>query len=100
MSRRRTIHRCGDCGAISPRWAGRCPTCGEWNTLVEEIEEAGTPTGLGGGGLGLAASRPAEMPIALVDVDAETALPAPTGVAELDRVLGGGLVPGSVTLVG
>ena len=40
MTRRRTVHRCTDCGAASPRWTGRCPTCGEWNTLAEEVEDA------------------------------------------------------------
>jgi DNA repair protein RadA/Sms len=100
MTRRRSIHRCADCGAVSPRWTGRCPTCGEWNTLVEELEEAAAPGGLAALGSSPGGFRAAELPVPLTDVDAETALPAPTGVPELDRVLGGGLVPGSVTLVG
>src|SRR5579863_5156840 len=99
MTRRRSIHRCTDCGAVSPRWAGRCPTCGEWNTLVEELEETAADT-LSRISPGLGGSRTAELPVPLTDVDAATALPAPTGVPELDRVLGGGLVPGSVTLLG
>src|SRR5579859_7561246 len=98
MTRRRSIHRCADCGAVSPRWAGRCPTCGEWNTLVEELEETAADS-LSRISPGLGGSRTAELPVPLTDVDAATAEPTPTGVPELDRVLGGGLVPGSVTLL-
>src|SRR3954470_12774233 len=92
MARLRTIHRCTECGATSPKWAGRCATCGAWNTLVEDIEDIGAavPVPL------LAASRP--LPIA--EVDATVLAAVPTGIGELDRVLGGGLVAGSVTLVG
>ena len=92
MARLRTIHRCTECGATAAKWAGRCPACGEWNTLVEDIEDmsAVLPVPL------LAASRP--LPIA--EVDAAVLAARPTGISELDRVLGGGLVAGSVTLVG
>jgi len=91
MSRRRTVHRCRDCGTSTPRWAGRCPACGEWNTLVEEevIPNPQAPT-----------ASPASSPLLLRDVDAAAAEPRPTGVGELDRVIAGGLVPGSVTLLG
>jgi DNA repair protein RadA/Sms len=92
MTRTRTIHRCSECGAAFPRWSGRCATCGEWNTLVEEIEEPP------------AAAAPLAPPGAAkaVDigaVDLAAAEPFATGLVELDRVLGGGLVPGSVTLL-
>lgn len=92
MARPRTVHRCTACGAGAPRWEGRCTGCGSWGTLVEEAE-APAP----------GRRRPAAAsaaPVALVDLDAGAAGPVPTGVDELDRVLGGGLVPGSVTLVG
>jgi DNA repair protein RadA/Sms len=92
MHRARTVHRCQACDATAPRWTGRCPTCGEWNSLVEETVRP-TPTAAAGG-----EARPAPVPLA--SVDAVGAAPRPTGLAELDRVLGGGLVPGSVTLVG
>src|SRR5437899_1569621 len=85
----RALHRCVDCGATSPRWAGRCPACGEWDTLVEERVEPP-----------VARSRPAVEPVAITAVDAGGAPTRPTGLPELDRVLGGGLVAGSVTLLG
>src|SRR5947207_3143190 len=87
----RSVHRCRECGDESPRWLGRCPSCGEWGTLVEEV-----PAGVSGA-VGLI--RPAGGPVPIGQVSAATSAPMPTGVGELDRVLGGGLVPGSVTLL-
>jgi DNA repair protein RadA/Sms len=87
---------CQSCGAIAPRWAGRCEGCGEWNSLAEETVEAGP-------GLGKTPSKPsAARKIAFVPLVGEAAPPPrmPTGIAELDRVLGGGLVPGSAILLG
>ena len=86
-------HRCIDCGATAPQWVGRCPACGEWNTLVEEsalgpLEQAVNDLDL------------SSMPIPLSSVDVAAAAAVPTGVEEFDRVLSGGLVPGSVTLLG
>src|SRR5437660_6586389 len=97
MSRARTVHRCQECGTGSPRWAGRCGGCGAWNSLVEELD--GPPRRSGAA----TADRPpggGEHPVPLAEVDAGGCEPLPTGVSELDRVLGGGLVPGSVTLLG
>ena len=91
MTRTRVRHRCTDCGAQSPRWLGRCPECGEWNTLVEELD---APTARGAIVGTLAAAVPIDQ------VDPLGAARRATGVAELDRVLGGGLVAGSVTLLG
>jgi DNA repair protein RadA/Sms len=94
MTRTKTVHACGDCGAAHPKWSGQCATCGAWNTLVEEVlGEAADPT---------LRPRPLAMSTLglLHDVDALLAAPQPTGIAELDRVLGGGFVPGSVTLLG
>jgi DNA repair protein RadA/Sms len=83
---------CQACGAAHPRWNGRCDACGAWNSIVEEIAEAATPKGLGKGkGKALAfadLAGPAQ-PLARHD----------TGIGELDRVFGGGLVPGSALLV-
>lgn len=92
MSRARTVHRCRHCEATTPRWAGRCPSCGEWGSLLEEPEVP--PSRRASSGAGFAAAVP------LLEVGAAAAAPLPTGVPELDRVLGGGLVPGSVTLLG
>jgi DNA repair protein RadA/Sms len=83
VGRARVLHRCSACGATTSRWSGRCPACGEWNSLVEPTAD---DTGAG--------------VVTLADVDPAACRPVPTGIAELDRVLGGGLVPGSVTLLG
>jgi DNA repair protein RadA/Sms len=92
MAKARTVHRCESCGAVAARWTGRCPTCGEWNSLVVE-------TVLPAPGPG--AAPPLGAPVQPVaDVEPLPATSCPTGIAELDRVLGGGLVPGSVTLLG
>ena len=94
MARTRTIYRCTECGAVEPKWAGRCAACEAWNSLVEEVERpvaAGRDEPLGGG---------AATPLPIADVDMDAWAPSATGIGELDRVLQGGLVPGSVTLLG
>jgi DNA repair protein RadA/Sms len=97
MARPSTIHVCTACGHTEARWHGQCPGCEEWNTLVEER----APTARGGGGGGAAARRAsAPVPVALRDVRAEAVARLSTGIGELDRVLGGGLVPGSLVLLG
>jgi DNA repair protein RadA/Sms len=93
MARTAKRHRCIDCGATAAQWVGRCPACGEWNTLVEEA--ALNPLIQGVNDLDLSA-----MPVPLSSVDVAEAAAIPTGVEEFDRVLTGGLVPGSVTLLG
>src|SRR5579871_906023 len=82
-------HVCSECGTSSGRWLGRCPGCGEFGTLVAE---APPPRGVH--------ARGRRAPLRLVDVVAEEADRIPTGVPELDRVLGGGLVPASLVLLG
>jgi DNA repair protein RadA/Sms len=83
-----TVYACSECGYSSGRWFGKCPSCGSFGTLQEEAPEEARSA---------AAARP---PLRLVDVEAEEADRIPTGVPELDRVLGGGLVPASLVLVG
>ena len=96
MTRLRTIHRCSGCAVSQPKWSGRCPACGAWNSLVEDVEEVGpAPASTRPGRDG-----PGAVPRPITAVDGADGHPEPTGVPELDRVLGGGLVPGSVTLVG
>lgn len=101
MPRPTTVHVCGDCAHASPRWHGQCPGCGAWNTLVEE--RASTPVGGGGGGRGRTGPSAGVLPgrpVPLREVGAEAVARLPTGLGELDRVLGGGLVPGSLVLLG
>src|SRR5207247_7280872 len=83
-----TQFACTDCGYSAGRWFGKCPSCGAFGTLVEEVSSEPARG---------AAPKPT---LRLVDVKAEEAKRIPTGVAELDRVLGGGLVPASLVLVG
>ena len=93
------MFRCTECGADQPRWAGRCDACGAWNTLVEE------PVGRSGGRGGAipragARGQVGRAPIRLGEVGREAAARWRTGLAEFDFVLGGGIVPGSLVLVG
>jgi len=98
VARPHSVFACTECGAQQPRWLGRCPECGAWNTLVEEGVRSGEPPARD-----LLRAEPAAgaaKPRALREIEASGALRIETRVPELDRVLGGGLVPGSVVLVG
>ncbi len=81
---------CTECGYSAGRWFGKCPGCSAFGTLVEEPVEAAA-----GGRVAVARA-----PLRLVEVEAEEAARIPTGISELDRVLGGGLVPASLVLLG
>ena len=94
MAGKSASYRCSECGHAALTWTGQCPGCGVWNTL--EQASAASP-GRRGGGAGRAS---APKPVALRDVKAERSERLGTGIAELDRVLGGGLVPGSLVLLG
>jgi len=94
MVKLRTVYRCTDCGAAVPKWAGRCGSCGSWNSLVEDVEGDDEIISIATG----MALVPAGIPKPIDSLDATISEPQTTGVEELDRVLGGGLVPGSVTL--
>jgi DNA repair protein RadA/Sms len=94
MARHKTAYVCQNCGAAASKWAGQCPDCGAWNTLVESTVAATTPA------RGGARSAGASTPRRLHEVDAESAPRLPSGLAEMDRVLGGGLVRGAVILIG
>jgi DNA repair protein RadA/Sms len=98
MARLRTVWRCGDCGAAHPKWGGRCTSCGAWNSLVEDVE-GDEPAAQASLARGIALVPPGE-PRPIDAVDPLEAAATPSGIDELDRVLGGGLVPGSVTLLG
>jgi DNA repair protein RadA/Sms len=101
MARAATHFVCSACAVSVPRWLGQCPGCEAWNTLVEERrDDAPAPGGRGRGRGGSGASAGAVRPVALADVRSERVARLQTGIGELDRVLGGGLVPGSLVLLG
>ena len=91
----KTIFSCQSCGYQSPKWLGRCPDCGQWDTLVEEKQSSDPFLSVMTGGP-TAASQP--VPIDAVEFESEERLM--TGIQEFDRVLGGGLVPGTLVLIG
>jgi DNA repair protein RadA/Sms len=97
----KTVYRCTQCGADAPKWGGRCETCGEWNTMVEELAAPRAPKARGSaspnGGAHLGGAAPTRR---LREVDGAESARWTTGMGELDFVLGGGLVPGSVVLIG
>ena len=95
----KTIFYCTECGNETPKWQGRCPACGAWNTMVERPAEKApkkAPSASRGSALGVALNRPKTM----AEVETTDELRFPTGMGELDRVLGGGAVRGSLVLVG
>lgn len=94
MTRHRTLYVCRQCAHETPRWFGRCPACGSWNTLEEDL--AAEP---GGGGLAPGISGGGD-PVPIGSVAVEDAVRFSTGIGELDRVLGGGAVTGSLILMG
>src|SRR5947209_6649885 len=97
MAKIKTKYVCQACGGEQARWFGRCPDCEAWNTMVEETVAAPTPAAKAGA-VKLLAPRSRPTPIAQVEMTEEERLD--TGIGELDRVLGGGVVPGSLVLLG
>jgi DNA repair protein RadA/Sms len=95
MARTKTSFVCQSCGAVTARWVGRCESCGEWNTIVEEIADSGVGAGPKSA---VAGSRPAQL--VPLSGETESAARVETGLVELDRVTGGGFVMGSAVLVG
>lgn len=104
MGRPRSVYACTECGAQQPRWLGRCPECGTWSSLVEE-QVGGTHASrdllaaVSPGAPALSTARGGAKPRPLREIDAEAVPRITTGLPELDRVLGGGLVPGSAVLL-
>lgn len=96
MSKVRSVFACQACGFESSKWLGRCPDCGEWNSFVEERQEAAP----GRGRQASLALGPAARPLPYDMVDGAEAARSPSGIGEFDRVLGGGIVPGSMVLIG
>src|ERR1700752_4344767 len=95
MKKAETIFTCQSCGHQSRKWLGKCPECGEWNSLVEEGSQP-TRKGVARNGFKL----PAGSAFAVSDVESQDDVRLPSGVTEFDRVLGGGIVPGTLVLIG
>lgn len=91
MARTKTYFVCQQCGYTTPKWLGRCPDCGEWNSLTEEVTAKNKPTAAAG-------SLPAV--VSITEVECQDSFRLITGINEFDRVLGGGMVPGSLILIG
>jgi DNA repair protein RadA/Sms len=107
MAKAKTIYRCTECGADYPKWQGRCDVCGEWNTLVEEMAaakpsaaKAGGSTRRMGGSSSMGEGGSVALTPKLREVSGSEARRWKTGIDEFDFVLGGGIVPGSMVLVG
>jgi DNA repair protein RadA/Sms len=92
----KTVFYCTECGNETPKWAGRCPACGQWNTLVESPLESKSDKST----RGKSGARSRSLPKQLKELDSQEEIRFSTGIGELDRVLGGGAVRGSLVLVG
>ena len=91
----KTIFTCQSCGYVAPKWMGKCTECGRWDTFVEETKRTNRSVGARSG---LSTAPPTPVPIDAIELDRENRLL--TGITEFDRVLGGGLVPGTLILIG
>ncbi|HEX7435781.1 MAG TPA: DNA repair protein RadA [Caldimonas sp.] len=98
MAKDKSIYTCTECGGTSPKWLGKCPSCGAWNTLVESIAEGAAKNRYQtSSARGLIATP---VVASLSEIEASEVDRQPTGIDELDRVLGGGIVAGGVVLIG
>jgi len=98
MAKEKTVYTCSECGGISPKWLGKCPSCNAWNTLEEtRVEPAAGKNRMQALARGLNAAQPVTT---LSEIEAADVSRTPTGLEELDRVLGGGIVAGGVVLIG
>jgi DNA repair protein RadA/Sms len=94
MAQTKTVYICQNCGAQSPKWMGKCLSCGGWNTFLEEIIEKKKS------GSSVSAKLSANQPLTLENISTEKMERISVGITEFDRVLGGGIVPGSIVLLG
>ena len=95
MAKTKTVYFCTECGNETPKWQGKCPSCGAWNTLQEHIEKPSIP-----GRVKTAGAMASRKPKTISQVDSGDEIRFSTALGELDRVLGGGAVEGSLVLVG
>ena len=97
MKGSKVIYACQQCGAQQPKWMGKCPDCGEWNSLVED-KAASQPSAPASRGGMFRMRKPSAT--AYEDIESQDDARQPCGIEEFDRVLGGGIVPGSLVLIG
>lgn len=95
MVKVKTKFFCSECGYESPKWYGKCPGCGTWNSMVEEVEKTVKTQGMSSG-----LFHAKEKPLSIINIESGKEPRIQTGIGELNRVLGGGVVPGSLVLVG
>jgi len=100
MSKSRAVFVCQECGAQSPKWLGRCNDCGAWNSLVEERPQEAAPAAAGAGANRYALGGATASARLYSEIEVEQSARLSTGIGEFDRVLGGGVVPGSLVLLG
>src|SRR5664280_1291645 len=96
MAKTKSVYVCQNCGVDSPKWIGKCPSCGEWNTYVEEIISKEITPRFQMAGVEIVRQKP----VLINDVETSEESRIDTSSNELNRVLGGGLVPGSLVLIG
>ncbi len=96
-SKIKSLYVCSECGYESAKWYGKCPGCGDWNTMIEEVREASPRTSLSAA---RQIRKPSSFPVAITEISTEDEERYYTGSKELDRVLGGGIVKGSLVLLG
>ncbi|MBU2410543.1 MAG: AAA family ATPase, partial [Gammaproteobacteria bacterium] len=100
MAKEKTNYVCAECGGTSPRWLGKCPHCGAWNSLVEQVTAGAEVSANNRFNTRFAALAGSADLAVLSEIEASDFARTPTGIDELDRVLGGGIVDGGVTLIG
>src|SRR5229473_7491895 len=93
----KTVYCCQECGSQQPKWMGKCPDCGKWGSLVEENVSSQSSDASGRGSM--FKLRKTEL-VAYGEIESQNDSRQPSGIAEFDRVLGGGIVPGSLVLIG
>jgi DNA repair protein RadA/Sms len=100
MAKIKSSFFCKNCGSETAKWVGRCPACGEWNTVVEEVVATGKESAWKAASSLITNNKEKSKPVKLVDIVKSHTFRIPTDDEEFNRVLGGGIVPGSITLIG
>ena len=100
MALTKNVYVCSECGFESAKWYGKCPSCNQWNCMSEEVKEVSAKPSKANRAQSVASIAGANRPFPITQISTENELRYSTGLSELDRVLGGGLVKGSLVLLG